>query len=351
VTVSGLFVKQLSGSDDETGQNKPAKLFVAKRVTWHPTTPREPAVSLGMSVLGSLGMDVGLLDQIRSHGPLHRGDTAAFYEMLGAAGRIGANQLIRFANGNLDVVRRQWEQEASTASDEMRRELGNEVVRLANEGRYSFALLYNDAKRQIGQLVVFDGTARRVVRIDVGSRDEDGAPSAVARRFGIDHYYELHVFTDDSQNYPLVCCMRELPTGLPTGDDLHVPVRVAGFFFKDWLYTTRGTRDLDTGELDLQNGKRQHAPLLVGRAPVLLQLEEKSGAGQLVGGGLFLLALGGIWAAAWWLSRQDRRVAERRRTAVHSLPPGQSLNDLTIPPADEPVSVEGEVRTEDDRRT
>jgi hypothetical protein len=108
---------------------------------------------------------------------------------------------------------------------------------------------------------------------------------------------------------------------------------------------------LDTGELDLQNGKRQHAPLLVGRAPVLLQLEEKSGAAQLVGGGVFLLVLGGIWAAAWWLSRQDRRVAERRRTAVHSLQPGQSLNDLTVPEADEPVSAEGEVRTRDDRKT
>jgi hypothetical protein len=344
VRVSGMFVKQLPGGSDGSGQDKPANLFVAKRATWHPTAPREPAVSLGMSVLGSLGMDVGLLDEVRSHGRFYADDTAAFYEMLDAAGRIGANQLIRFANSNLDVVRRNWEQEALTARDEMRRELGTEVVRLAKEGRYSFALLYNDAKRQIGQLVVFDGTARRVLRVDVGSRGKDGAPNDVARRFGIDHYYEMHVFTDDSQNYPLVCCMRELPAGLAVGDDLHVPVRVAGFFFKDWLYTTRGTRDLSTGELDLRNGKRQHAPLLVGRAPVLLQLEESSGMVQLVGGGLFLLALGGIWAAAWWLSREDRRVAERRREAVHSLPPGQSLNDLNVPAAGESIKFEEGVR-------
>ena len=159
----------------------------------------------------------------------------------------------------------------------------------------------------------------------------------------------MQVFTDDSQNYPLVFCVRELPAGLPIGDDLHVPVRVAGFFFKDWLYTTRGTRDLETGELDPRNGKQQHAPLLVGRAPILLQVEDEGrGTAQLVGGGLFLLALGGIWAAAWWLSRGDRRFAERRRVAAHSLPPGQSLNDLNVPVAGEPINLGSGIRENSD---
>lgn len=224
--------------------------------------------------------------------------------------------------------------------DANRRALAHEVIDRAKAGRYSVAPLFNDAARQIGQLIVVDCAARRVVRVDLSSGGDGGAPSDVARRFGIDHYYEMQVFTDDSQNYPLVFCVRELPPGLPTGDDLHVPVRVAGFFFKDWLYTTRGTRDMDTGELDPRNGKQQHAPLLIGRAPILLQVEDEGrGAAQLVGGGLFLLALGGIWGAAWWLSRSDRRFAERRRKAANALPPGQSLDDLNLPPADEPINL------------
>jgi hypothetical protein len=351
VSVSGMFMKQLPAGGDDDAQDNPENLFVAKRVEWHPTTSREPAISLGMSILGSLGMDVGLLDQVRSHGPLDTGIAAdrprfndereAFYQMLVAAGKIGANQLIRIAKGNLGTIRAQWERELRETRDLKRQALAHEVIKRAEAGLYSFALLFFDGKRQIGQPAVFDGIARRVVRVDSSVRADNGSPSDVARRFGIDHYYEMQVFTDDSQNYPLVCCVREVPAGLSMGDDLHVPVRVAGFFFKDWRYTTRGTRDLETGELLPGEGKQQHAPLLIGRAPVLLKIEDERGMARLVGGGLFLLALGGIWAAAWWLSRGDRRYAERRRESAHSLPPGQSLNDLNVPVADVPLKDEG----------
>jgi hypothetical protein len=346
--VSGIFVKALPADGDGAPPGKPAILLVAKRVAWHPTTPREPVVSLGMSILGSLGMDIGMLDQVQSHGRLRTDDTAAFYQMLSAAGKIGANQLIRFANSNLETIRGEWMREMKESRDANRRALAREVVVRANAGQYSVAPLFNDAAGQIGRLMVVDGAARRVVRVNVGRTGDNGAPSNVARRFGIDHYYEMQVFTDDSQNYPLVFCVRELPAGLPIGDDLHVPVRVAGFFFKDWLYTTRGTRDQDTGELLPGEGKQQYAPLLIGRAPVLLKVEDERGTAQLVGGGLFLLALGGIWAAAWWFSRGDRRYAERRRVAAFSLPPGESLNDLHVPVVGEPINVEREMRATDE---
>jgi hypothetical protein len=351
-----LYVKQLPEKVEAQGTSRPVYLVVARRIAWHPDTPREPVVSLGMSILGSLGMDVGLLDQVRSHGRLRTGDAAeaaryndqreAFYQMLNAAGRIGANQLVRFANGNLDTIRGEWEREMKAARDDNRRALAREVIERAKDGRYSVAPLFNDAARQIGQLIVVDGAARRVVHVNADAT-ADGKPSDVARRFGTDDYYEMQVFTDDSQNYPLMFCVRELPAGLPIGDDLHVPVRIAGFFFKDWLYTTRGTRDLETGELLPGEGKQQHAPLLVGRAPILLQLEEGKGTARLVGGGLFLLALGGIWATAWWLSRGDRRYAARRRESVHSLPPGQSLNDLNLPAAGEPMNIDEGVRKDE----
>jgi hypothetical protein len=354
-SATGLYVKQLPTKVNELDAERPVQLVVADRIAWHPETAREPVVSLGMSILGSLGMDVGLLDQVRSHGPLHSSNASdtprsndereAFYQMLAAAGKIGANQLIRFAKGNLQTIRGRWEREMAQTRDANRRALAHEVIHRAKAGLYSVAPLFNDAPRQQGQLIVVDGTARRVVRVEVGSR-AGGVESDVARRFRIDHYYEMQVFTDDSQNYPLVFCVRELPATLPVGDNLHVPVRVAGFFFKDWQYTTRGTRDAETAELH-PVGRQQHSPLLIGRAPILLQLDEKRGTAQLVGGGLFLLALGGIWAVAWWLSRGDRQFDERRRAAAVSLPPGQSLNDLNVPPSGEPISIE-EVRIRDE---
>jgi hypothetical protein len=220
--------------------------------------------------------------------------------------------------------------------------LAKEVVERAKDGRYSVAPLFNDAKRQVGELVVLDGAARRVVRIDVSSRSDGRGASDVARRFGFDHYYEIEVFTDDSQNYPLVFCVRELPEGFPTGEGLHVPVRMAGFFFKAWQYTTRGLRDAETGDIVAGAGRPQFAPLLIGRAPLLLKLESAdSDAGRLVGGGLFLLALGGIWAAAWWFARDDRKFAKRIAAAGFSLPPGQTLNDLIVPTTAEPINIGG----------
>ena len=57
-----------------------------------------------------------------------------------------------------------WEAELQSP-DQPRRLLAAEVARLAEEGRYSVAPLFLDADRQIGQLVVVDGTARRIVRV------------------------------------------------------------------------------------------------------------------------------------------------------------------------------------------
>jgi hypothetical protein len=193
--------------------------------------------------------------------------------------------------------------------------------------------LFNAPQEQIGQLAVVDGVARRVVRVEVGSRPPDDGPSDVASRFGFDHYYEMEVYTDDSQNYPLVFCMRELPTGFSVGGNLHAPVRVAGFFFKDWLYRTRKSG------VDGDAGQPQYAPLLIGRAPLVLPAQAGSGeAARLVGGGLFLLALVVFVAAIAWLARDDRRFRQRTPSSHFSLPPGQSLNDLSVPDTAEPIN-------------
>jgi hypothetical protein len=334
-TVIALYLKALSKGGE------PSAVWLAKEIAWHPTRAAEPHVSFGKSVLGTLAMDVGLLDAVRGRGQILAAEREAFYEMLDVAGRIGAHQLARFAQSNVAAVRDVAKRDLDVEQDEARRALAQEVVRRAEEGRHSVAPLFNEPDRHIGDLVVFDGVARRAVRVDADPRLDDARRNDVARRFGIENYYEMEVFTDDSQDYPLIFCMHDLPENFPTGSNLHVPVRVAGFFFKDWQYTTRKTAGTSSRAPQVQ-----YSPLLIGRHPLILQQEQGLEVAQWVGGGLFLLALAGVWFSTWWLSRSDRKFTERRRISNFSLPTGQSLNELNLPVVDQPMIYSGVAESE-----
>jgi hypothetical protein len=325
VTFDGVFLKRLAPSGDEG----PIALLAARRFAWYPAHPAEPHVSYGASLLGTLGYDVAMLDDIVQHGPVRAQERDAFYEMLAATGRVGANQLIRAAEGSLPAVGQSWSHELQSA-DRNRRILANEVVERAAKGRYSVAPLFNDADGQTGRLISVDGVARRIIRVAAGTPPTESRVND-AHRFGFDHYFEMEVYTDDSQNRPLVFCVRELPEGLPLGDDVNAPIRIAGFFFKSWRYQPRSAvlaAQRDGGGPEAK--KQLIAPLLIGRGPVRLVTGQGSGgpSAGLVGGGLFILALAGIWAAAWWYARDDRRFRRQALAPRFSLPPGESLNDL-----------------------
>ena len=341
-SASALFIRTLPTLDD-----RPHALFLSPRLAWHPTQARAPAVSFGDAVLGSLGMDVGSLDDVHNRDRILPSEREAFYELLNAMGRIGANQLIRFAQDNLPAAQKKWAAEAQRlaadddstqpAADRQRRLLAEEALQQLSEGRYSVAPLFNDADHQIGELLVLDGVVRRAVRVDVGTAP-DGQPSDVWQRFGIDHYYELELFTGDSQNYPVVVCVRDLPAGFPTGDEIHELVRVPGFFFKTWLYHTRKTPDGPAAAPS--TAQRQFAPLLIGPAPVWLDEQPSAGSpyAGLVGSGVFVLAMVGMWAAAWWFARGDRRFRDRVLARNYSLPEGRTLDDLHVSAGERPPS-------------
>ncbi len=358
VSAVALYFKRI-GND-----SPPTSLWLAKEIAWHPGQRSDevrallnPTIeqqlggsadrSFGKVVLGSLGVDVGLLDQIQGRGPIRAEEREAFYQLLNAAGQIGANQLARIAQQNLPAVREEWERRLAVAKTAPQRLLAHEALRRAAEGRYSVATLFNDAQSQIGRLFVFDGTAKRVTRVEVGAK-ADGEPSDVARRFNIDHYFEIEVFTEDSQNHPLVFCARDLPEGFPTGDLLHEPVRVAGFFFKDWLYHARGTNSEDPNTEDGNAGgdidPARFAPLLIGRAPLVLTVEQGgSSLSRYVGVGLFLTGLAGIWIAAVVYARGDRRFRQKTPAIDFSLPAGQSLNELDLAAEEQLVNSVGPI--------
>ncbi|MBN2023750.1 MAG: hypothetical protein JW809_13265 [Pirellulales bacterium] len=221
-------------------------------------------------ILRSLGMDLGLLDTLRDRTRIGHEERECFYQMLAAVGRARPGQLAEAAR-----------------------------QRLADAGsRFdSVVPLFNDPDAQRGRLVLLTGTARRITRVRVDEPD-------VVERFGIDHYFELYLFTDDSQQNPLVFCVRAIPEGMPTGEGPRYAERieVAGFFLKSWAYRSVAQRENP-------GAARQLAPLLVGGDVRRRPAPEPGGWGAVgaVTGGLFLLVLAAVAILLRRASLADRR--------------------------------------------
>ncbi len=251
-----------------------AVLIAAKRVAWYPATP-----------LGGFGMDYGLFDTVADGQKLVGGDTEAFYGMLAAVGR-GSEQAIE------DV--------AGPPAD---------VMPLLDPKQRWFADHRGDA-------ITVDGVARRATRIAIDD-------PVRRREVGANHYWELFVFVPTSlikindrlqETYPLVCCVRTLPSGMPTGQNINERVRVSGFALKRYAYPLPKVK----GEGD-QPERRQETPLVIGRRAVWVPEPSNAGATSLLGwifaglaGLIGLLLLFGAWRS----SRETRRRERRERNAL-----------------------------------
>ncbi len=164
--------------------------------------------------------------------------------------------------------------------------------------------LYNDPQSRRGHLVTLRGDALCAVEVRVDDPD-------IVSRFGIRRYYEVEILTDDSQNNPLVCCVAELPAGMPLGDNIRAAVRVTGFFFKSWAY--------GAGSGNAKSDRRQLAPLVIARTLTWYPepaASAPSSAVAIVLGTALALAL----AAMWYIRRGDRRALAAAREARLPLP-------------------------------
>jgi hypothetical protein len=286
-SIDGFFFKRVG----EPPNQRP--IFISKRVAWHPHTP-----------LGDLGMDVGLLDHVRMRAPLVAEDRECFYEMLAAVGRADNQELLKLT-----------------------------------DRQYSVVPLFNQPDKQKGELVALAGTARRALRVQVGEGDAD-----VAERFGMDGYYEIEMFTADSQRNPIIFCVREIPHGMPTGEDIDVDLKIVGFFMKTYAFPSqRKVEPKDNQPVpdpkkpqEMAKGipgaplatKNQLAPLLVGRKALYLVREKPSN--ELTGwiaGGAFTVVILGIWFISWRFNREGKKF---RETTLSKYKPdaGSSFNDL-----------------------
>lgn len=254
-TAVGLFLRL---AENNVGGNEP--VFAASRIAWHPP-----------GALGELGMDVGLLGDLRDRTSIGAGQRECFYQMLAAVGRAKAGELTRLAR---------------------------EELKRRGEKSFSVVPLFNDPAKERGRLVLLSGTARRVVKVFVKDAD-------IVRRFGIRHYYEIYLYTPDSQDNPVVFCVRHLPEGMPTGSDPQYSqqIKASGFFLKTWGFRPESA-DMAEGKVNA----RQLAPLLIGREPLWVEPPRSGGSHPLVGvlaGGLFIIVLLAIWLALWQSAKKD----------------------------------------------
>ncbi|MCL2005667.1 MAG: hypothetical protein FWG73_05825 [Planctomycetaceae bacterium] len=109
--------------------------------------------------------------------------------------------------------------------------------------------LFNRPNETRGKPILLHGTAKRIIPTPVLDRE-------VQALFGIEHYYQIYLFTDGSRGNPIVVCVRSLPDGMPTGDSNHFAetITVAAVPYKLWIYEAQG--------------ESHYAPVLIGREPI-----------------------------------------------------------------------------------
>ena len=280
VGVLGFFLKTTSSD-----LKKPVPLFAAHRIAWYPA-----------GLLGDLGMDVGLLDVVVDRQPILPEERETFYQLLAAMRRAQPEQIFQTA-------RQQVRQQALAAD--------------------SVVPLFKEPAGQRARLVLLRGAARKVVRVEVPDPD-------IRSRFGIDHYYEISLFTPDSEGHPLIICVPSLPPGMPTGEGIQYveEVEVAAFFLKSWAYRVPPPPDAPPEKRTDMIVWKRHAPLLIGPRPIWYPRPQPSPhtAAAVVAGLLFVGAGLGLWWALWRAHRSDQ---EFRRRFLENRP--QPAPDTFLP--------------------
>jgi len=274
----------LSEGPGPAGEGQPATaptiLLAAPSVSWFPPTP-----------LGALGMDYGLFDSVGDGQKLVAGDTEAFYAVLAAMGR------------------------ATTAGIASAAGPSGDIIPLINPASGWFA-------QHRGDPVTVAGVARRATRIEIDD-------PLRRRQLGTDHYWELFVFVPTplikvhgklQEDYPVVCCVRTLPEGMPTGQQIGERVQVSGFAFKRYGYPLPDLKISTSQGSEDQKGQRQETALLIGREAAWLPAPSPTREVNTLGWVFLSIAsvIGVALAlAAWSFARDSRR---RDRQARRELP-------------------------------
>ena len=120
--------------------------------------------------------------------------------------------------------------------------LREEARRLAEGGEIKVVDLFNRPAQFQGEAVTLTGTVKRARAVPI--------LSAGARALaGTERYYELYLFTGQSQGYPVVCCASSLPDKFPlgVGEEYRQNVTLSGILYKLWGYKASTAEDRPAG--------------------------------------------------------------------------------------------------------
>jgi len=325
----------------QNGEAPSVTVLLTKRLAWFP----QQGVPTGQILLARQGMDVALLDEVIHRKPFVEPSISregeAFYACLAAVKKVDSQQLASLAQENVAAVAKKWsklqeplskqlqalKQKASTATDEKNRKVLEDQVKSVGRrlavahavaersklGVSSVAPLFIQPEQETGELVRLEGIARRAVRIAGTDRSE------------LEEYYELEVFPPDSQDLPVVCCTTSLPAGFPVGDEIRVPVRVSGVFFKSWQYRSRELAET-SGETKRQ--RRLYTPIVVTSMPIWLTDTKQDSYLGVWAGAAFLVVLAVLWISMAKLGQRDREARNAcRQPDVLDLKSSQTSGD------------------------
>lgn len=289
---------------NELDDSAPQLILAAVRVAWHPDHPDEKAgVGDDQLLLSKLGMDFGLFDNVRPKNGLPSIDPECFHQLLAALTR--------------------------TSNQELRK----------HTEKFDLTQLLGDPKRQHGNLIMVDGSARRIQRIDItGNYFKD--------RLGIDHYYEIDAFIPlkrpvklshgkgepimYKKNFPVTIDVLRLPEGLSESESLNQRIRIPCVYFKLWAYKSQYVSQRDANQ-------RQLSPLLLGIEPEIVETDTTINpyvaAAALA---LFVMVLGGLWLALWRTGRKDDQFKRNQVERQFQVEKGKSLNTMGIEAEDGP---------------
>ena len=221
--VFGMYIKSHNG----------VPVFAAPAIQWFPDT-----------WLGNLGFDVALFDQV----PVSR--------VIDDELNNHDDEMIRLMFKFTGADREPFYGLLRAVSETPASWLENEAQKQHAEMPFGVVDLFNRPHETRGKPILLRGSAKRIVRTPV-------TDSETRALFGIDHYYQIYLFTEQSQGNPIVVCVRSLPEGMPTGDgaDFLEPITVAAVPYKLWIYET--------------TTNPHYAPVLVGCEPVWHPLPTK----------------------------------------------------------------------------
>jgi len=203
---------------------KDTPIFAAPALQWFPDT-----------WLGNLGFDVASFDQV----PVSRVTELEHHD------EETNRRMFKFTESDWEPFYGLLRAVSATSPGW----LEEEAKKFDAEKPVGVADLFNRPSETRGKPVLLRGTAKRVLPTPV-------TDSEVRSLFGIDHYYQIYLFTEQSQGNPIVVCVGSLPEGMPVGDaaDFSEPITVAAVPYKLWIYETLSGQ--------------HYAPILVGRSPV-----------------------------------------------------------------------------------